>query len=149
MPPAPSMPPLYYFFWFSHLPKCSDNPALVVLVHCLTLHPSCAPQHLQLKEWRVWTRKQLESHQRVCWPLLLLANVGSTKEKTPGRMLRCCFMAKYLELFSRCPSSALTWPWLFVPGVVAVLLESTYYTIPKWRTQSPFQRTRSTDYLCV
>lgn len=31
MPPAHSMPPLYYFFWFSYLPKCSDNPALVVL----------------------------------------------------------------------------------------------------------------------
>lgn len=29
---------------------------------------------------------------------LLLAEVGGTKEKTPGRMLRCCFVAKYLEL---------------------------------------------------
>lgn len=48
-----------------------------------------------------------------------------------------------LELFSCCLSSALTWPSSSVTGVVAVLLESTYYPIRKWRTQFPFQRTRS------
>lgn len=39
--------------------------------------------------------KQLESDQRGHQSLLLLVEVGSTKEKTPGRGLRCCFVVKY------------------------------------------------------
>lgn len=66
------MPPFYCFSWFSHLPKCSENPALVVPVSLPYTSPSCAPQHLQLKECGVWAKKWLESHQRgwmvpCCW----------------------------------------------------------------------------------
>lgn len=148
MPPAHSMPPLYCFFWFSHLPKCSDNPALVGGPCFIALHFTLPVLH-SISSWR-----NEEFEQRNGWKaikgdagLLLLAKVCSTKEKTPGRMFRSCFVAKYLELFSHCSCSALTWPWLFVTGVV--LLESTYYTFPKWRTQSLFQRTTSTNYLCI
>lgn len=145
MSPAHSMPPFYCFSWFSHLPKCSENPALVVPVSLPYTSPFlCSTASPAKGMWSLSKEMAGKPSKGMDGPLLL-AEVGGTKEKTPGRMLRCCFMAKYLELLI--PISALTWPWLSVTGVV--LLESTYYTFPKWRTQSLFQRTTSTDYLCI
>lgn len=145
MLPAHSMPPLCYFFWFSHLPKGSDNPTLVVLVSL----PHASP-------FLFSTASPAEGMRSL--------NKEMAGKPSKGMLVSCCWLrcvALRRRLQAGCSDAALwpntwscsvtahplTWPWLFVTGVV--LLESTYYTFPKWRTQSLFQRTTSTNYLCI
>lgn len=97
MPPAHSMPPLYYFFWFSHLPKCSDNPALVVLVSlpytspflCSTASPDKGMRSLNKEMagkpskgmlvsccWLRWVTRR-RRHQAGCSDAVLWPNTSS------------------------------------------------------------------------
>lgn len=122
IPPAHSMPPLHCFFWFSHLPKGSENPALVVLVSVPHTSPFLGSTASPAKGMRS-------------------LNKGMAGKPSEGMLVSCCWL-RWVALRRRhqvecsdaalwpnawsCsyPSSALTWPWLFVTGVA--LLESTY-----------------------
>lgn len=119
------------------------------LFHCPTFHPSCAPQHLQLKEWGVWTKERLESHQRLCWSLA--AGWGGVALRRRHRP-ECSGAALWPNTWGRSVAAhhqLLLGLGFFVTAVVAVLLLNTHYTFAMWRTQPLFQRTTSTDYLCI
>lgn len=145
MSPAHSMPLFYCFSWFSHLPKCSENPELVVLVSLPYtspfLHSTASPaKGMWSLNKEMAGKPSKEMLVSCCWLRWVAPRRRHQAECSDAALWPNTWGCSY-------PSSALTWPWLSVTGVV--LLESTYYTFPKWRTQSFFQRTTSTDYLCI